>query len=390
MPPASSRTSPSFASPARPLGGLVALVIALVVGCGSRPSPPLPAAATVAPHHPGGDHGQALGARPATVAPTKATNQPYQPPRYVELDGLTHRAVTVGTDPWRLPGTLTLPHGGQPCAGVVLVHGSGPVDQDGTLGPNKPLVDLALGLASRGIGVLRYAKRTHQHGPAVARQLGDQLTLEQETVADAVAATGLLRRSAGIDPGRVFVLGHSLGGTAIPRIARGAAAARGFIIMAGATLPLEDTLVRQLRHLSLLDGRLSDAERAIIAKLEAQAARVKALRPGAAVPPDDLPHGLPAAYWLDLARHPPAREIAAVDRPILVLHGDRDFQVTLDDFAGWQRALAGKTNGTLRRYPDLNHLFMPGTGPSTPTEYLVPGHVAPEVIDDVATWIRRN
>jgi hypothetical protein len=73
-------------------------------------------------------------------------------------------------------------------------------------------------------------------------------------------------------------------------------------------------------------------------------------------------------------------------RPFLILHGDRDYQVTLRDFRGWQGTLASG-QGTFRRYPRLNHLFMSGTGKSAPPEYRTPGHVAGQVIDDISRWI---
>ena len=60
-------------------------------------------------------------------------------------------------------GTLSMPAGDGPFPAVVLVHGSGPNDRDETIGPNKPFKDLAWGLASQGIAVLRYDKRTKAH-----------------------------------------------------------------------------------------------------------------------------------------------------------------------------------------------------------------------------------
>jgi fermentation-respiration switch protein FrsA (DUF1100 family) len=356
------------------------LVPFLLAGCGTATPPGGPEAQTDQPMV------EAKSPRRSTApAPPH-----YLPPSYAALDQLEASQVLVGTGKWTLPATLTLPRLGRPCPAVVLVHGSGPVDRDGTLGPNKPFADLALGLASRGIGVLRYEKRTRHHGKAVAQELGDNLTLEEETIADAVAAAQLLRATQGVDPRRTFVLGHSLGGMAIPRIAKAAAGPRGFIILAGSTVPLEDTILRQIQHLSRLDGRLSAAERQIIDKIKAQAARVKTLRPGSQVAGRDLPLGLAPPYWLDLARHRPALELATETRPILVLHGDRDYQVTLEDFAGWQRALADKPNGMLKRYRQLNHLFMRGAGPSSPADYRRPGHVAAEVIQDIANWIAKH
>jgi hypothetical protein len=71
-----------------------------------------------------------------------------------------------------------------------------------------------------------------------------------------------------------------------------------------------------------------------------------------------------------------------------VLQGERDYQVTMADFAGWKEALKDRPNATLRSYPALNHLFMAGEGRSTPQEYMQPGqHVAAEVIEDIARWI---
>jgi hypothetical protein len=42
---------------------------------------------------------------------------------------------------------------------------------------------------------------------------------------------------------------------------------------------------------------------------------------------------------------------------------------------------------TFKVYPSLNHLFIAGEGPSQPSEYSVPGHVADEVLDDIAAWV---
>lgn len=317
-------------------------------------------------------------------APSK---QPYEPPPYADVAALDAHEVTLGSGQWALPGTLTVPKGKPRCPAVVLVHGSGPNDRDESVGANKPFRDLALGLSSRGICVLRYEKRTKQHGQAVVEKFGHALTLKEETLEDAVLAVKLLRERPEVDPQRIFVIGHSLGGTAIPRIAALDADVRGFVIMAGASLSLEDAVLRQLEYIANLDGTISDNEKKALDKLETQVDRVKTLKAGDEVPATDLPLGIPVPYWLDLAAHPPTQGIAKVKRPLLVLHADRDYQVVLADFEGWQKALQGKTNATFKRYAKLNHLFIAGEGPSTPPEYLQAGHVAGEVIDDIAKWI---
>ncbi len=317
-------------------------------------------------------------------APSK---EPYQPPPYADVAAIDAHEVTVGSGQWALPGTLTVPKGKTGCPAVVLVHGSGPNDRDESVGGTKPFRDLALGLSSRGICVLRYEKRTKHHGQALVEKLGQALTLTEETLEDAVLAVKLLRERPEIDPKRIFVIGHSLGGTAIPRIAALDAGVRGFVIMAGASLSLEDAVLRQLRYIAELDGQISDNEKQALDKLQTQVARVKSLKAGDDIPAGELPLGIPVPYWLDLAAHPPTEGIAKVTRPLLVLHADRDYQVVLDDFEGWKKALKGKPNATFKRYAKLNHLFVAGEGPSAPPEYLKAGHVDAEVIDDIASWI---
>ena len=119
--------------------------------------------------------------------------------------------VHVGTGEWKLPGTLTVPKTSpkKRVPGLVLVHGSGPNDRDETVGPNRPFKDLAWGLASRGIAVLRYDKRTKVHRSKIKR-VEKTFTVWQETVDDALIAAAKLRRDPRIDPRRVVVLGHHL------------------------------------------------------------------------------------------------------------------------------------------------------------------------------------
>jgi pimeloyl-ACP methyl ester carboxylesterase len=133
---------------------------------------------------------------------------------------------------------LSLPSGAGPLPAIVLVHGSGQHDRDETIGPNKPFRDLAWGLASRGIAVLRYEKRTRQHQQRVA-QLENGFTVKEEAIDDAGAAVALLRNRTGIRANRIYVLGHSLGAMLAPRIAAADPAVAGLVLMAGPVRSLE-------------------------------------------------------------------------------------------------------------------------------------------------------
>jgi dienelactone hydrolase len=272
---------------------------------------------------------------------------------------------------------------------VVLVHGSGPNDRDETILANKPFRDLAWGLASRGIAVLRYEKRTKEHGAKFVATVLSQLTVKEETIDDALSAVAQLRATDGIDPKRIFVLGHSLGGTVAPRIGQADPNLAGLIILAGATRPLEDLMVEQTRYLLSLESKPSEEDQANVKELLLEVAKVKKLT-AADASSSSLLLNAPPGYWLDLREHDPLAAVKTLPQPLLILQGGRDYQVTVADYEGWKKALDSRPGVTFKLYPDLNHLFMAGEGKSTPAEYEHPGHVAESVITDIAEWILKT
>ena len=311
------------------------------------------------------------------------TSVAWVPPAYSKPGAFRTEEVTVGKGEWQLPGTLALPVGRARVPALVLVHGSGPNDRDETIGPQKPFRDLAEGLASRGIAVLRYEKRTRY----AAARLGSikNFTVQDETVDDALAAAEYLRGRPEIDPGHILVLGHSLGGYLITRIGRRDARLAGLISMAGAARPLEDLIVEQNAYFASLQGN-PPAALAALDKSRADARKVKALKPDS--PPSEVLFSVPLSYWLDLQGYDPAVEARALKQPMLILQGERDCQVLMTDFARWKVALKDRPDVRFRSFPALNHLFEAGEGKSTPEEYMArPGHVAADVIDEIAAWI---
>ncbi len=317
-----------------------------------------------------------------------STDTPYNPPSYVHGDTFHEVEVTFGSTEWPLPGTLSLPNGGGPFPAIVLVHGSGPQDRDETIGANKPFRDLAWGLASQSVAVLRYDKRTKVYANKFTPEQIAQITVQEEIIDDALAAVQLFRQTPGIDPKRIYVLGHSLGATIAPRIGQQDQAIAGLIIMAGMTRAMEDTILDQFTYLYSLSGSMTDTQKAELEQLKVQVARAKDPNLSDQVPATDLPLRIHPAYWLAMRDYQPAAVAKSLAMPVLVLQGGRDYQVTAVDFSGWQKALSDKPNATLKVYPKLFHLFMPGEGPSTPQEYLVEGHVSEEVIQDIAGWVK--
>ena len=296
--------------------------------------------------------------------------------------------MTLVNGKFELPGTLNLPKGAGPFPAVVLVHGSGPNDQDESIGADKPFKDLASGLASHGIVVFRYTKRTLKYGSGSSEDPA-KLTVDDETISDARAALTLLAKQSEIDPARIFLLGHSLGGYLAPRIATGDSQIAGIIMMAANTHPVEQLNLEQIRYLVSASAQKMSAEDAqkLTAAAEDFVKKVESpdLKPGDTV--TMLGSNTRGAYWLDLRDYHPISFAAQLKIPILILQGGRDYQVTPANFEDWRRALGGHKNATLKIYPDLNHLFVAGAGPSTPQEYDIPGHVAENVVADIAAWI---
>jgi dienelactone hydrolase len=311
-----------------------------------------------------------------------------QIPRYAKTNRFSEVEARFGAPGWELPGTLTLPKGEGQFPAVILVHGSGPNDRDETIGPNKPFRDLAWGLASRGIAVLRYDKRTKVHAQKFVAEAGrlKPITVREETMEDAGFALAWLRERREVDAKRIFLLGHSLGGMLAPRIASDHPGFAGLILLAGATRPLERVTVEQIKYIAKTDGTVSEQEQQQIESTRKQVERITALTRQDATSTEAI-LGAPAAYWLDLHAYDAPATAAKLRLPMLILQGDRDYQVTEKDLAGWRSALGPRKDVTFKTYPKLYHLFIAGEGPSTPAEYQVPGFVDEEVIHDIANWI---
>jgi uncharacterized protein len=320
---------------------------------------------------------------PASAAEPVA---PWEAPPYADPEKFTETDVTVGDGPLAVHGTLSLPRRDGPVPAVVLLSGSGPHDRDETIGRNKPLKDLAWGLASAGIAALRFEKVTRAHPGRVAADRA--FTLSDEYVPHAVAGIRLLHEYPAGDTARIFVAGHSLGGSVAPRVAVAEPSVAGLVILAGGAQPLHWAAVRQLRYLASLEPGKAAAGQPALDVLTRQARAVDDPSLSESTPGSELPFGVPARYWLDVRGYDPAAAAATLDKPMLIIQGGRDYQVTIaDDLARWQAALHARPDVTIRVYQADNHLFFAGSGPSSPAEYEPVQHMDPAVIADMADWL---
>jgi len=241
---------------------------------------------------------------------------------------------------------------------AVLVHGSGALNRDEVVMANAPFRDLAHGLAERGVASLRFDKRTLVYP-------NKQLTIEEETIDDALSAVALAQS---LSPD-VFLVGHSLGGMLAPLIASKSPQLRGIVLMAAPARPMSVVVKEQIDYLTLSGTSQS----------------VK----------DSLYHNMtlrsPQYFSGTMATYDQLATAQALVMPVLVLQGERDYQVRMSDFNLWKSALSHKAGATFKSYPKLHHLFVDGGGDgalATPMEYEQQGHIPPEVLDDMADFMR--
>lgn len=302
---------------------------------------------------------------------------------------IEEHAVTFVSEGLTFPATITMPATSNKAVPiVVLVAGSGPSDADETIGPNKPFRDIAQALAAKGIATLRYPKRSHLAPKTMA---GDLTTLDWEVTRDAVAALAFAQTQKGIDPHKVFLLGHSLGGTMAPiiaanRLKQSPGSVAGIILLAPGVLPVDVTLTRQILAQQKRAGATPDQLVQVKTAVDTMFAGIR--DPST---PADKSMGLgalqlPERYWREWLAQNPVGELHALGLPSLVLRGDKDIQVAHEDYATIIPAQSA-TQSAHAELPELNHLFMPVEGESTGAEYMKPSHVAAAATDLIASWI---
>lgn len=311
----------------------------------------------------------------------------YTDPPYADKNLYVEKDIAVQSGEFRLLGILTTPKTAAKYPVVVLVHGSGAQDRDETIENVKPFRDLALGLAAKGIATIRYDKRTKVYGINSAPKDG-RLTIQEETVLDAVSAIQMAEKLPGVNPSKVYLLGHSLGAMMAPRIAEFTPGLKGIIEMAMPARPFADILSDQFTYLFSLQPKNEQVESALNAAMD----MANAIKHADTVKnQDDLILGASAYYWSDLNKYNQVEAAKKVKIPMLILQGARDYNVTIKDFNILKENLNGKKNVTFISYPMLNHAFTAGTGAmSTPAEFSVPANIPIKVIEDIATFILKK
>lgn len=361
------------------------------------------------------------GAQPTATRPAASRPQTPKPPfPYGEIPAtITHPAGHA------LAGTLTLPEGASaaaPVPAVVLATGSGPQDRNEALLGHEPFAVLADALTRAGVAVLRYDDR------GVGESTGTFGTATSlDFASDLDTAFEYAKRQPGIDPARVGLLGHSEGAL-LAAIVAAKAAGDGranppafVVLMAGPGVPGSDVLRRQNRaileaagvdtatvtalckaHGEFLDAVAAGADATTLqetARTLVTGQLAYARRMGQQIPPEAEDAATRQAIatvespWMRVfLTLEPKEHFRRVKAPVLALNGLRDTQVIAEQNLPAIRAALAESGAmlTVREYPGLNHLFQRAATGSVQEYAVIDTTIEPEVLRDIATWIRQT
>ena len=304
-----------------------------------------------------------------------------------------------------LAGTLSLPKEGKNFPAAILVTGSGQQNRDEEIMGHKTFFVLSDYLTRNGIAVLRYDDR------GVAESGGNYSTATLDDFAtDAAAAVNYLKTRKEINPKKIGVIGHSEGGIIAFMLASEKNNGLAYIVsMAGMAIP-GDSLMRMQRYLIANKMGIPDAQIEQNEMLVDKANRIVntysddfILQNMDKLTNEAFPDSLKANEAIRMAFHQgikqlmlpeikslmnfnPSNALTKIKCPVLALNGEKDLQVPADINLNRVKALV-KSPVTIKKYPDLNHLFQHCTT-GLPNEYgSIEETISPEVLSDIVSWI---
>ncbi len=254
--------------------------------------------------------------------------------------------IILTTPTGDIHGVLLMPDVEQPCPLVIIIAGSGPTDMDGnTLGSelqNNSLKMLAEGLAAEGIASLRYDKRGI--GKSQAAMMSEEQLRFEHYIDDAAAWADMFAYDKRFST--IAIAGHSEGSLIGMVAAQKSKAVKAYISIAGCGRPAYEVIEEQLKPQP--------------EQVQREAAAInRELREGRTV--EMVPSYLAALYrksvqpyLISWYRYNPAKEIAKLRIPVLILQGDKDIQVGVDEA---ERLYAARMFSSYHIIRNMNHVL---------------------------------
>jgi len=285
-----------------------------------------------------------------------------------------------------LYGALELPTGSGPFALVFIHPGSGPTDRDGNSaglpGKNDSLKLLAQGLAQQGFASLRVDKRGIA-ASAKAAPREEDLRFESY-VNDVVSWSQKVRQDKRFN--KLVLLGHSEGAL-ITLLAAQKVKPDAYISLAGPGQNAADTLLEQL-------GTSLSSAPALLEESQKTLAELRAGRTVAQVSPQLSSLFRPSVqpYLISWFKYDPAQEIDKLERPVLVVQGTTDLQVSVKDADLLFKALKKNPQNALVKLEGVNHVLKlaPLERNANILAYSNPKlPLAPEVVPSLSNWLKK-
>jgi len=304
-------------------------------------------------------------------------------PIYLNTDNAEEAAIVIG-DQYPLKGTLTLPKDKSDYPVVIIVQGSGAHDQDGIIGPNRFYKDIAMGLANIGIASIRYDKRPYSYSAeAIAiKPTEDATYIQFEYTEDIDYAINYADKLENC--GNIYLLGHSLGGAIVPTIALVNKKVNGAILLSGTIRRFAQISIDQnLQYAETteltdqqklgLDAAIEFFNQVLTHKLPAETM---------------IQEGLYVAYYYNLDRYPTAKALEELQKPVLILQGEKDFQATMvEDYTPMQNLFGEKENFTFISFPGVDHFYKYVDGEmQTMEDIFRKGYPLKELFDEIEQW----
>jgi len=317
-------------------------------------------------------------------------------------EGIAEKEVAFESGDVTLSGTLTLPaNAAEPVPGVLFIAGSGPIDRDENVTGMKTDVfrQLAAALARAGIGSLRYDKR----GVGKSDGVFANVSME-DLVADARAALSTLASSSGIDPTWIFLLGHSEGGILAPIIAADNNDLGGIVLLAAPAHSLDWIIRKQIEQANRDMGKSDDEVQTALAQEDQYLDFIRnSTGNWSDYTFDQLEAAMPwltqekfieikmvSLTWLrQHFNHDPIETIKKVTCPVLIVQGEKDYQVPSSeaDLLAASLQEASNTDVTVDKIADLNHLMRYHPEQPNLTYRHLDEPVDQRVLDAVTAWI---
>jgi pimeloyl-ACP methyl ester carboxylesterase len=311
----------------------------------------------------------------------------------------------------KIAGTLTVPAGDGPHPAALLISGSGSQDRDNTMFAHKSFLLIADHLSRRGIAVLRVDDR------GVGGSTGDPAQETVELIAtDVEASLAFLKSQKPIDPKRIGLIGHSVGGMVAPIVASRSAGVAFVVSLAGPAAKGVDLIPVQVGALLESQGQPKDVVAGIVAAQRKLAPLVAAdapeseLKPAIAdlvkaarravpknAPPQveeilvkQLEKQVLGTWQRSFAKSGPAKYLSQMTMPVLVMFGEKDVVVPASLNLDRARQALGKAeNKSVRveKLPGLNHLFQKAETGAVNEYVLLTDTFDQSALDLMTSWL---